>query len=288
MYVYDFKTKLSGKDLVLEIAASEKYIESIKITGGGRPKSNRKMPPVLTDKILYNELNLLPHLYKLINLLDKYFSAKNVEFNDIPINFSLYSDFSSEILIKTQTIKYNEILSYKQLAIKAGYDAKYSRACAAVLSVNKTPIVVPCHRVIYTNGKLGGWSGGGWKDFKSALLLLEKNKIFTKISLYSEKKTNIQLNFNKYIMNKISTLFLDIGNILLTNGWDTASRKLASKTFDLDYEEFAERHGYLSSLYEEGRITLNDYLDKAIFYDERSFSKADFQKFYVQQVQVYS
>ncbi|RZV37867.1 MAG: methylated-DNA--[protein]-cysteine S-methyltransferase [Candidatus Acidulodesulfobacterium acidiphilum] len=180
MYVYDFKTKLSGKDLVLEIAASEKYIESIKITGGERPKSNRKMPPVLTDKILYNELNLLPHLYKLINLLDKYFSAKNVEFNDIPINFSLYSDFSSEILIKTQTIKYNEILSYKQLAIKAGYDAKYSRACAAVLSVNKTPIVVPCHRVIYTNGKLGGWSGGGWKDFKSALLLLEKNKNFYK------------------------------------------------------------------------------------------------------------
>ena len=80
-------------------------------------------------------------------------------------------------------------------------------------------------------------------------------------------------------MNKISTLFLDIGNILLTNGWDTASRKLASKTFDLDYEEFAERHAYLSSLYEEGRITLNDYLDKAIFYDERSFSKADFKNF---------
>ncbi len=80
-------------------------------------------------------------------------------------------------------------------------------------------------------------------------------------------------------MDKINTLFLDIGNILLTNGWDTASRKLASKTFNLDYEEFAERHGYLSSLYEEGRITLNDYLDKAIFYDERNFSKADFKNF---------
>ncbi|RZV37866.1 MAG: HAD family phosphatase [Candidatus Acidulodesulfobacterium acidiphilum] len=80
-------------------------------------------------------------------------------------------------------------------------------------------------------------------------------------------------------MDKITTLFLDIGNILLTNGWDTASRKLASKTFDLDYEEFAERHGYLSSLYEEGRITLNDYLDKAIFYEERSFLKADFKNF---------
>ena len=80
-------------------------------------------------------------------------------------------------------------------------------------------------------------------------------------------------------MHKITTLFLDIGSVLLTNGWDTASRKLASKKFNIDYEDFAERHGYLSSLYEEGKMTLNDYLDKAIFYEERSFSKTDFKNF---------
>ncbi|MDA8157688.1 MAG: HAD-IA family hydrolase [Deltaproteobacteria bacterium] len=80
-------------------------------------------------------------------------------------------------------------------------------------------------------------------------------------------------------MHKITTLFLDIGSVLLTNGWDTASRKLASRKFNIDYEDFAERHGYLSSLYEEGKMTLNDYLDKAIFYEERSFSKTDFKNF---------
>ncbi len=80
-------------------------------------------------------------------------------------------------------------------------------------------------------------------------------------------------------MHKITTLFLDIGSVLLTNGWDTASRKLASKKFNIDYEDFAERHGYLSSLYEEGKMTLNDYLDKAIFYEERSFSETDFKNF---------
>ena len=80
-------------------------------------------------------------------------------------------------------------------------------------------------------------------------------------------------------MHKITTLFLDIGSVLLTNDWDTASRKLASKKFNIDYEDFAERHGYLSSLYEEGKMTLNDYLDKAIFYEERSFSKTDFKNF---------
>ena len=77
----------------------------------------------------------------------------------------------------------------------------------------------------------------------------------------------------------IKTVLLDIGNVLLSNGWDTASRKLAAQTFNLDLEEFAERHGYLSALYEEGKITLNDYLDKVIFYEERNFSKTDFKNF---------
>lgn len=78
---------------------------------------------------------------------------------------------------------------------------------------------------------------------------------------------------------EIKTIFLDIGSVLLTNGWDTHSRKLASKKFDLDYEDFTERHSYLFALYEEGKITLDNYLDKTIFYSERHFSRTDFKNF---------
>ena len=78
---------------------------------------------------------------------------------------------------------------------------------------------------------------------------------------------------------EIKTIFLDIGSVLLTNGWDTDSRKSAAEKFNLDYNDFSERHGYLFSLYEEGKITLDNYLDKSIFYTEREFSKTDFKNF---------
>lgn len=77
----------------------------------------------------------------------------------------------------------------------------------------------------------------------------------------------------------ITTLFLDIGGVLLTNGWDTNSRKKAFEHFDLDAEEVEERHHLTFSVYEEGRITLDEYLDRTVFYEERSFSKASFKGF---------
>ncbi|MHB1546533.1 MAG: MGMT family protein, partial [bacterium] len=72
-------------------------------------------------------------------------------------------------------IKYGETLSYKELAVKTGYNEKYSRACATALSINKTPIILPCHRITASGGKLGGWSGGGGIKLKAALLSLEQN-----------------------------------------------------------------------------------------------------------------
>ena len=179
MYVFEFKTKISGLDISLEINADEKHIEEIEITsgtGGKPPEYKKEMPPVSE-----RELNLLPHLYKLINLLDDYFSNKLADFSEVPVNFSLYSDFSANILKALQNVKYGETLSYKELAVKAGYNEKYSRACATALSINKTPIILPCHRIIASGGKLGGWSGGGGIQFKAALLSLEKKILYDSI-----------------------------------------------------------------------------------------------------------
>ena len=168
MYVFEFKTKISGSDISLEIKADEKHIEEIEIIGGNRVEYKPGTPPISKS-----DLNLLPHLYKLINLLDDYFSYKLVDFSEIPVNFSLYSDFSVKILKTLRSVKYGETLSYKELAMKAGFDKRYSRACAAVLSKNKTPIIIPCHRVIASDGSLGGYSGGNGAAFKAKLLSLE-------------------------------------------------------------------------------------------------------------------
>jgi putative hydrolase of the HAD superfamily len=83
----------------------------------------------------------------------------------------------------------------------------------------------------------------------------------------------------------ITTLFVDIGGVLLTNGWDHGARKLAAETFKLDYAEVEERHHLTYDTYEEGKLSLDEYLKRVIFYDTRPFSVDDFRQFMFQQSQ---
>ncbi len=78
---------------------------------------------------------------------------------------------------------------------------------------------------------------------------------------------------------KISTLFLDIGGVLLTNGWEHESRLLASKTFNLDLAEMESRHRLTFDTYEVGKLSLDGYLHRVIFYKKRSFTSDQFKKF---------
>ena len=77
----------------------------------------------------------------------------------------------------------------------------------------------------------------------------------------------------------ISTLFLDIGGVLLTNGWDRKARRLAAETFGLNEEEMDERHHLTFDTYEEGKLSLDEYLDRLVFYRERSFTRDSFRNF---------
>jgi len=85
----------------------------------------------------------------------------------------------------------------------------------------------------------------------------------------------------------ITTLFVDIGGVLLTNGWTLAARQLAAATFDLDAAELEQRHHLLFSTYELGRLSLADYLGYAVFYQPRSFGTPAFQDFMLAQSQPY-
>jgi len=76
---------------------------------------------------------------------------------------------------------------------------------------------------------------------------------------------------------KITTIFLDIGNVLLTNGWDRRMRKEAAEKFGLDYGEMDERHHLTFDTYEEGKLSLEEYLQRVVFYEDRSFTREDFK-----------
>ena len=83
----------------------------------------------------------------------------------------------------------------------------------------------------------------------------------------------------------ISTLFLDIGGVLLTNGWDRDIRVHASEKFGLDIKEMDERHHLTFDTYEEGKLSLDEYLNRVVFYQDRSFSREEFKAFMYAQSQ---
>ena len=78
---------------------------------------------------------------------------------------------------------------------------------------------------------------------------------------------------------KITTLFLDIGGVLLTNGWGRGSRQLAAEKFELDPVDVNERHHLTFDTYEMGKLTIDEYLERVVFHQERSFSVDDFKNF---------
>jgi putative hydrolase of the HAD superfamily len=83
----------------------------------------------------------------------------------------------------------------------------------------------------------------------------------------------------------ITALFLDIGGVLLTNGWDHTTRARAADQFGLDPDEMNERHHLTYDTYEAGKLSLDVYLDRVVFYQERSFSREDFKAFMYAQSQ---
>ncbi len=80
-------------------------------------------------------------------------------------------------------------------------------------------------------------------------------------------------------MIPISTLFLDIGGVLLTDGWGHKFRKMAVKEFHLNQQEMEDRHQSVFETFELDKITMEEYLNLVIFYEQRTFTPAQFKEF---------
>jgi putative hydrolase of the HAD superfamily len=84
----------------------------------------------------------------------------------------------------------------------------------------------------------------------------------------------------------ISVLFLDIGGLILTNGWDRAMRRQAAETFGFEFDEMNERHNLTFDTYERGLLSLDEYLQRVVFHHERPFTPEQFKTFMFEQSQL--
>ncbi len=111
---------------------------------------------------------------ELADKLIAYFAGQKVDFDDIPCDLTNLSPFSQRVLNATRRIPFSETVSYKEIAAMIA-SPRASRAIGRALAINPIPIVIPCHRVIRSDGQLGGYSGSNDIKFKSRLLELERS-----------------------------------------------------------------------------------------------------------------
>ena len=77
-------------------------------------------------------------------------------------------------------------------------------------------------------------------------------------------------------MGEITTLFFDVGGVLAANGWDRHARRNCVESFGLDWDEYQDRHEYVADAFETGAMTIDDYLDRTVFYRDRDFLRGSF------------
>src|ERR1700743_133177 len=85
----------------------------------------------------------------------------------------------------------------------------------------------------------------------------------------------------------VKALFLDVGGVMLTNGWDRRSREAAAKKFNLNLDELNDRHRMTFRMYESGKLSLDEYLKRSVFYEPRTFTIEEFRTFMYDQSQPY-
>jgi methylated-DNA-[protein]-cysteine S-methyltransferase len=123
----------------------------------------------LADRISPRILNAPVRLDAPARELDEYFTGRRQSF-DLPLDWRLAAGFRRAVLSHLTEIGYGQTASYAAVARLAG-NPKAVRAAATACATNPLPVVVPCHRVIYSDGRIGNYLGG--PDAKRTLLTLE-------------------------------------------------------------------------------------------------------------------
>jgi methylated-DNA-[protein]-cysteine S-methyltransferase len=102
--------------------------------------------------------------------------VRNDDFRDIQVDPGHLTDFEQRVLAACRKIPFGATLSYAQLAARAG-SPRACRAVGSCMAGNRIPIIIPCHRVVRSGGRLGSYSAPGGADMKKRLLAIEKSLI---------------------------------------------------------------------------------------------------------------
>lgn len=132
-------------------------------------------------QILYDRRKKKPAFFykgegekKISCLLRSYLKGEEVDFSSLPLDLSFLSSFTQKVLQAVRKIPYGQVISYGKLAAMIG-DKNKARAVGMALGKNPLPLIIPCHRVIKSNGDLGGYGGG--RQLKKWFLQREGIKI---------------------------------------------------------------------------------------------------------------
>ncbi len=104
--------------------------------------------------------------------LQRYFNGECIDFSDIQVDLAGLPPFRIKVLIAIRSLRYGEICSYGRLAVLCG-SPHAARAVGGALASNPMPVIIPCHRVVASDGRLTGYSAPGGEITKSALLKME-------------------------------------------------------------------------------------------------------------------
>jgi methylated-DNA-[protein]-cysteine S-methyltransferase len=104
--------------------------------------------------------------------LREYSEGQSDDFSDVLLDLDDMTDFQRRVSLVCRTIPFGQTSTYGELAARVG-SPNAARAVGAVMARNRLPIIIPCHRVVGTAGRLGGYSAPGGLDTKRRLLRLE-------------------------------------------------------------------------------------------------------------------
>ena len=105
-------------------------------------------------------------------MLQRYFQGERIEFNDVPVDLDGLTEFRRSVLVAARNLMYGDVCSYGQLAEACG-SPRAARAIGGALASNPVPVIIPCHRIVASDGRLTGYSAPGGENTKWALLKME-------------------------------------------------------------------------------------------------------------------
>jgi len=164
----NYLTTVSSKLGWMALIGRAEVLKQLKFGYGSEAAAIRALDPSLLERAERG-----PCSDDLVERLVAYAAGEPVDFRNVRVDSGPVSDFRRRVLRHCQQIPYGKTLTYGQLAAKAGSE-RAARAVGSCMAANRIPLVIPCHRVVPADGRLGGFSAIGGTRTKKRLLDMEQ------------------------------------------------------------------------------------------------------------------